>query len=183
MSIKISYSVTSSQDGFYEVSRYRFLSNAAEPTCITGVLNWAHGRYNLLSNGSIILTPFGDGYQQIQDPCAAESNFIENFNFTELYTQWRIFQDPTDGFKLHLFQFDGSPVAPQFRVSPEPNMLPTSMLREVTPAFQSQDGFVSTGGSGKRVLASVNAAPRQWSSIDIFIAAISAAGSLSLLLL
>jgi len=85
----ISYSFTG--DGFYEIARYRFNSNGSRPMCITGVVVWVHGTYTLNSNGSITATPFGDGYQQIQDPCAAVSNFIEVYNFTELYESWRIF--------------------------------------------------------------------------------------------
>jgi len=127
----VSYSF--SDDGFYEIARYRFNGNGSEPTCITGVIGWVHGTYSLLPNGSIVLKPLGDGYQQIQDPCAAVSNFIESYNYTELYRSWRIFQDPqTLDYKLHLFQFDGSPVAPQFLVSPTPNMLPKTLLRNVT---------------------------------------------------
>jgi hypothetical protein len=129
------------------------------------------------------MTPFGDGYQLIQDPCAAESSVIENYNFTELYQSWRIFQDLQDGYKLHLFQFDGAPVSPQFQVSPQPNMLPTQMLRNVTPVFQSQDGFVSTGGGGKRAAGSTNAASRRWSSTDVLAAGGMALASLSLLAL
>jgi len=128
----VSYSFT--PDGYYEIARYRFNSNGSQPTCITGVIGWVHGTYALNGNGSIIMTPFGDGYQQIQDPCAAVSNFIENYNETELYQSWRIFTDPVAGFKLHMFQFDGSPVAPQFQVSASPNMLPTQLLRNVTTA-------------------------------------------------
>ncbi|KAF8964253.1 chaperone for protein-folding within the ER, fungal-domain-containing protein [Flammula alnicola] len=103
-----------SENGFYEISRYRFNSNGASRyrraywcDCL--------GSWNIHTepNGSISMTPMGDGFQQIQDPCAAVSNFVE----------WRIFQDPTQGFKLHLFQFDGSPVAPQFQISTTPNML------------------------------------------------------------
>lgn len=123
----VSYSF--SADGFYEVARYRFNSNGSEPTCITGVIGWVHGKYTLNQNGSITLAPFGDGFQQIQDPCAAVSNFIETYNYTEYYKGWRIYQDPTQGFKLHLYQFDGSPVAPQFLVSTTPSMLPTQLLR------------------------------------------------------
>jgi hypothetical protein len=93
-----------------------------------------HGKYQMLQNGSLVLTPFGDGYQQVQDPCAAVSNFIQPYNYTELFTQWRIFSDPVQGFKLHLFGFDGSPVPPQFQVSATPNMLPTQLLRNVTGA-------------------------------------------------
>lgn len=88
------------------------------------------------------MQPLGDGYQQIQDPCAAESNFIEDYNITELYQSWRIFQDPQSAeFKLHLFQFDGAPLAPQFLVSAQPNMLPTRLLRNVTApnTFQAQN--------------------------------------------
>jgi len=128
----ISYSFT--DDGWYEIARYRFNGNGSEPTCITGVIGWVHGKYTLNSNGSITMVPLGDGYQQIQDPCAAVSNFVENYNITETYKQWRIFQDPVAGYKLHLFQFDGAPLAPQFQVSPSPNMLPTQLLRNVPTA-------------------------------------------------
>jgi hypothetical protein len=128
----ISYSFTI--DGFYEIARYRFNSNGSEPTCITGVIGWVHGTYTLNANGSISMLPMGDGFQQVQDPCAAVSNFIENYNLTEYYKGWRIFQDPTQGYKLHIFAFDGSPLAPMFQLSTTPNMLPTQQLRNVTPA-------------------------------------------------
>ncbi len=112
----------------------------SSPNCITGVLNWHHGQYTFNTNGSITLSPFGDGYQQIQDPCAAESNFIEGYNFTELYRNWQIFSDPDDGPKLHLFQSDGTPLAPLFQVYSTPNMLPTQLLRNVTPTITDQTG-------------------------------------------
>lgn len=103
------------------------------PTCIIGVVVWSHGRYEITSpNNSIILTPFGDGYQQVQDSCAAVSNFVENYNQTETFSMWRIFRDPVSGYKLHLWKGDGTPVAPQFQVSTTPNMLPTRKLRNVT---------------------------------------------------
>ena len=109
---------------------------------------WVHGTYALNPNGSITTTPFGDGYQQIQDPCAAVSNFIQIYNDTEYYQSWRIFLDPQTGPHLHLFQFDGSPLAPQFQISTTPNMLPTQLLRNVT-----------TGSSpSKRSLSSTNGA-------------------------
>ncbi|KAJ7116304.1 chaperone for protein-folding within the ER, fungal-domain-containing protein [Mycena epipterygia] len=135
-----------SDDGWYELARYRFASNASEPNCIIGTVVWAHGHYALLPNGSIVLTPIGDGYQQVQAPCAATSNFIQNYNFTELMQSWRIFLDPVFGPKLHLFQFDGSPVAPLFQVSASPNMLPKQALRNVsaTVATTTSDGLIST---------------------------------------
>lgn len=82
------------------------------------------------------MIPFGDGYQQVQDPCAAVSNFIQVYNDTEYYQSWRIYLDATTGYHLHLFEFDGSPLAPQFLVSTTPNMLPTQQLRNVTLAVQ-----------------------------------------------
>jgi len=121
-----------SDDGFYELSRYRFISNGSHPNCITGTLIWAHGNYDLVSNGSIILTPFGDGFQQVQSGCEAQTNFIQLYNTTELFQSWRIFQDVNDGPKLHLFEFDGTPVAPLFQTSSTPNMLPTQLLRNTT---------------------------------------------------
>jgi len=127
----ISYSF--STDGYYEISRYRFNSNGSEPTCITGVIGWVHGTYSLNTNGSISMTPLGDGFQQVQDPCAAISNFVETYNQTEYYKGWRIFQDPTQGYKLHMFAFDGTPLSPMFQISTTPNMLPTRQLRNVPP--------------------------------------------------
>jgi hypothetical protein len=130
----VSYSFTN--DGFYEISRYRFTSNGSQPTCITGVVVWVHGTYTLNPNGSISMVPLGDGYQQVQDPCAAVSNFIQPYNDTEYYVSWRIYEDPNTGFHLHLFQFDGSPLAYMYQVSKTPNMLPTQLLRNVTVVAQ-----------------------------------------------
>ncbi|KAJ7599673.1 chaperone for protein-folding within the ER, fungal-domain-containing protein [Mycena floridula] len=133
----ISYSFD--ENYYYEIARYRFVSNASDPNCITGVVNWVHGKYSLEGNGSIVLTPLGDGFQQIQDPCAAVSNFLENYNITELISSWRIFLDAaTGGYKLHLFAFDGAPMAPQFQISATPNMLPTRLLRNMTAAKDAQ---------------------------------------------
>ena len=146
------YDCFSTNDGFYEISRYRFNSNGvwklqhfldchalislpgSNPTCITGVVNWVHGTYTLNPNGSISMIPFGDGFQQVQDPCAAVSNFIETYNDTEYYQSWRIFTDPTTGYHLHLYRFDGAPLNPQFLISTTPNMHPTRLLRNVTVA-------------------------------------------------
>ncbi|KAF8627409.1 hypothetical protein AX17_006224 [Amanita inopinata Kibby_2008] len=154
----ISYSFTN--DGFYEIARYRFNGNGSEPTCITGVIGWVHGQYTLQPNGSITMLPLGDGFQQVQDPCAAVSNFIEPYNMTELYVQWRIFQDPTQGYKLHLFQFDGAPLPPQFLVSQTPNMLPTSQLRN--------DTAPAAGGKAlKRELVQRSGAARQRISFSL----------------
>jgi hypothetical protein len=132
--ISYSFAVANANgEAWYEIARFRFTSNGSDPKCITAVMNWVHGTYALQSNGSIVLTPNGDGYQQIQDPCAAQSNFVQNYNDTELLVAgWYTYNDPQLGLALQLFQFDGSPLAPQYQVSSTPNMLPTQQLRNVT---------------------------------------------------
>lgn len=119
------------------------------PTCITGVLQWVHGNYTKNDNGTITCVPFGDGFQQIQDPCAAQSNFVDtNYNFTEIYSQWQIFQDPVAGYKLHLWQQDGTPVSPLFQIATSPNMLPTTVLRSAPKPATTSDGLISSRKRG-----------------------------------
>jgi hypothetical protein len=69
-----------------------------------------------------------DGRIQIQDPCAAQSNVILQFNTTLLFSSWRIFSDPQRGPKLQLYAFDGSPMSPMFLKATPPNMMPTQTL-------------------------------------------------------
>ena len=147
---------------------------ASSPNCITGVLNWHHGQYTLNPNGSITLTPLEDGFQQVQDPCAAETNFIEGYNWTELYRSWRIFYDPNDGYKLHLFERDGTPVAPLFQVYCTPNMLPTQQLRNVTVTVTSKPQSLFAANSG----------PRRWTAEGVtgLVTGVFAVGLASLLL-
>ncbi|CAE6337105.1 unnamed protein product [Rhizoctonia solani] len=123
----ISYSFT--DDGFWEQALYRFEGNASHPQCIKGIIIFQHGTFQFNPNGSLSLTPFWqDGRIQVQDPCAAVSNIITLYNQTEYMAQWRIFTDPTYGPKLHLFQFDGAPLAPMFQSYNPPRMLPTRPL-------------------------------------------------------
>ncbi|PCH40484.1 hypothetical protein WOLCODRAFT_136905 [Wolfiporia cocos MD-104 SS10] len=170
----ISYSF--SEDGYYEIARYRYTSNGTAPKCITGVMNWVHGTYVLESNGSIVLTPFGDGFQQIQDACAAISNFIEDYNDTELVSSWGIFLDSTLGYQLQLYQYNGEPLAQQNLISTTPSMLPTRNLRNTTSA--TSDAVVD--------LANTNAGARTpgWSvpGIAVLTTAVVALGMSSLLL-
>ncbi|KAF4577532.1 Reversal of tor2 lethality [Pleurotus pulmonarius] len=154
----VSYSFT--DDNHYEIARYRFKGNGSEPNCITGIMQWVHGTYEQAANGSLVMTPFGDGYQQIQDPCAAQSNFIESYNFTEVISIVRQFRDATQGLKLHLFEFDGTPVAPLFLLSETPTMLPTRLLRNVTtgasPAIERRtNGALHVAGADVRTIGGI----------------------------
>lgn len=118
--------------------------------CITGVLQWVHGNYTLNPNNTISMTPFQDGFQQIQDPCASQSIIIDpTYNYTEFYSLWTISQDPVTGYKLWLYEQDGTPLAPQYLVTASPNMLPTTNLRNVTnsaaPALTTTAGYITQG--------------------------------------
>lgn len=173
----MSYSFTA--DGFYEIARYRMTSNGTVPTCITGVMNWSHGTYVLATNGSIVMTPFGDGYQQIQDPCAAISNFIENYNYTELYVLWNIYQDAVKGYTLQLYQYDGSPLPPQYLVSTSPNMLPTQALRNTSSTTTTTTTTVQNAA-----VVNSNAGEHRWAAASLtgLLTVISGLGLASLLL-
>lgn len=118
--------------GFWEQFEYRMASNATNPNCITAVLTWQHGNFEFLSNGSLLLHPFeGDGFQQVQDRCAAVSNQINRYNQEILFKEWRIFTLPGgagNGVHLNLYEFDGTPVAPMNLVAKPPNMLPTATI-------------------------------------------------------
>jgi len=140
----LSYSFT--EDGYYEIARYRFNSNGSSPSCITGVMNWCHGTYVLNPNGSITMNSFGDGFQQIQGPCAAVSNFVQVYNQTEYYTSWGISIDSVLGYILQLYQYDGTPLAQQTLYSVTPNMLPTQSLRNTTSTLTVQAALAVNAG-------------------------------------
>jgi len=146
----ISYSFTTDElsdgsAGYFEEALYRFTGNGSEPTCIVGVVQWQHGTYETLANGSIVLNPFyTDGRQQVQDMCAAQSNIIQQFNQTTLFQSWRIFNDPQLGPKLQIYQYNGAPLAPMYVVSQTPNMLPTTTLTgNVTTGQTTPSGALS----------------------------------------
>lgn len=123
----ISYSFT--DDGHFEQAEYRMVSNGSQPNCIEGTVLWQHGSWQSLDNGSIILDPIAiDGRLQVQDPCAAQSNVIFQFNTTVLISSWRIFSDPQRGPKLQMYQYNGAPYSPMYLVAQPPNMLPTETL-------------------------------------------------------
>jgi hypothetical protein len=146
----ISYSF--STDGYFEEAQYRFNSNATDPRCVVGIVRFQHGKYSLFNNGSIMMYPIEeDGRIQVQNKCPSDgvSNAIYQFNTTVYMRSWRIFNDPKDGPKLHLFQFDGAPLAPMFLVQKDPIMLPKLSL--VQQAInQSIADQTKAQGKGKR---------------------------------
>jgi len=123
----ISWSFT--EDGHFEQAEYQFQANGSQPNCITGIVLWQHGQFQFLNNGSIVANPIPiDGRLQVQDPCAAKSNVIQQFNTSILFERWEIVQDVQRGPKLQLYRFDGAPLHPMYQIANPPNMLPTVLL-------------------------------------------------------
>jgi len=127
----ISISFAEGVQDWYEYVAYRNYGNGSYPNCPVVVITWHHGKPEFVSNGSIVLHPI-EGFQRVQDPCAANSDFTEIFNLTTLFVEWRIFQDATDGPKLHLNAFDGTALPPMFLQSASPEMLPTQALLNIS---------------------------------------------------
>lgn len=84
----------------------------------------------------MILTPNGDGYQQVQDACGAVSNFIENTNVTIYIPWWTIATDTDKGEVLKMQKFDLTYYAPFYQVSTTPEMLPLAQLRNVSSSAE-----------------------------------------------
>lgn len=110
------------------------------------------------------MSPFGDGYQQVQDACGAESNVLENTNQSIYIPWWNIAEDTTDGFLLKLQKYDQTYYPPFKQISTTPNMLPTRQLREVTlgsdvTVAQSKRELVEEETFEKRNAAPAGAAP------------------------
>lgn len=133
----ISYSFT--EDGYYEEALYRVTSDSVNHSCGMATLTWQHGKYELLSNGSLRLTPLAiDGRQLLSDPCNSarvENPDYETTSFYSRYSQGTLFKtyqvmvDPYHGrYKLQIYQFDGSMMQPLYLAYRPPLMLPTYAL-------------------------------------------------------
>ncbi|KAG5440432.1 hypothetical protein PCK2_000565 [Pneumocystis canis] len=132
----ISYSFT--DDGFFEESLYRVSSNrnevlATTPECSTAVMQWQHGTFQILDNGSLLLTPIpDDGRQIFSDPCFSVTSRYTRFSVRELMIKYDVTLDPYyNEYKLQLYQFDGTPVQPLYLAYFPPQMLPTTTLNPV----------------------------------------------------
>jgi len=123
----VSYSFTA--DFHFEEAWYKFTGNGSNPNCVKGVIQWQHGTYQPLANGTLLLNPIAsDGRQQVQDTCAAVSNIIQQFNSTERMQTWEIRTDPVLGQELLLYAFDLQPEQPLYMYANPPIMLPVEQL-------------------------------------------------------
>ncbi|KAJ5910885.1 Protein r.t1.c1 [Penicillium subrubescens] len=124
----ISYSF--SADGYYEEALYRALANPADPSCPSGMMQWQHGSYVLLANGSLILTPIAvDGRQLLSEPCRKGISSYTRYNNTEYFRGYSVQVDKYHGIqRLDLTQADGKIMQPMYLTYRPPKMLPTSTL-------------------------------------------------------
>ncbi|KAG4304377.1 hypothetical protein PORY_002087 [Pneumocystis oryctolagi] len=128
----ISYSFT--EDGFFEESLYRVNSNPTVPECSVSVLQWQHGTFQILENGSLLLDPFpSDGRQIYSNPCLSMTSRYTRFSIRELMIKFDITIDQYyKEYKLQLYQFDGTPLPPLYLAYFPPQMLPTVVLNPVS---------------------------------------------------
>ncbi|CAK1364124.1 unnamed protein product [Cercospora beticola] len=159
----ISYSFTA--DGYYEEAYYRAIANPVRPNCPGGIMQWQHGTWEQLSNGSLALTPIAtDGRQLLSKPCDNENAIYTRYNQSETFKQYQVLTDPYHNVKrLNLWEFDGTPMQPFYIAFEPPQMLPTTTLHAATTET------AKAGKKGKRGLedagpASYMEVPLNWKS-------------------
>ncbi|QBM90314.1 Chaperone for protein-folding [Metschnikowia aff. pulcherrima] len=135
----ISYSFTS--DGHFEEALYRITSDPSNHSCAIASILYQHGTYEILSNGSVVLTPIAvDGRQLLSDPCGTNA---ENAQYTRYVqpTWFEKFQVSVSQYygryMLQIYQFDGSPMQPLYLAYKPPMMLPTEALNPTDKASET----------------------------------------------
>src|SRR5437588_1746712 len=89
---------------------------ATNPSCPKALLQFQHGTYTIVDNGSLILYPFEvDGRQLWSDPCSSSTGVYTRYNQTELFKWWEIVLDEYHGrYRLNMYKFDGAPMNPLY---------------------------------------------------------------------
>lgn len=140
----ISYSFT--EDGHFEEALYRITSDPQNHSCAVASITYQHGTYDLLSNGSLILTPIAvDGRQLLSDPCngdsATHSSYTRYLQKT-WFKAFRVYLNDYHGrYTLQLYQFDGSQMQPLFLAYKPPLMLPTYALNPTDKASETKSSL------------------------------------------
>ncbi|KAF1939956.1 hypothetical protein EJ02DRAFT_456407 [Clathrospora elynae] len=136
----ISYSFTA--DGFFEEAYYRAVANPQNPKCPKGMIQWQHGKFEKLTNGSLVLKPIKvDGRQLFSDPCSYKNAVYTRYNASELFKSYEVMIDPYHKIpRLNLYKWDGAPLMPLYAAMNPPKMLPTTTLNPLvtqTPATKN----------------------------------------------
>lgn len=148
----ISYSFT--EDGYFEEAIYQVTSNAKNHSCPAAALIYQHGSYEILSNGSLVLTPISvDGRQLLSEPCEDGGvSTYSRYEQTELFAEYAVVLDAYHGqYRLNLYEWDGTPVQPLYIAYKPPMMLPTITLNPTT----STDNQPTVTGNSKRSLRNI----------------------------
>jgi hypothetical protein len=136
----ISYSFT--EDGHYEEALYRVTSNPQNHSCATAVLIYQHGTYEILNNGSLVMTPIAvDGRQLLSDPCGYSETESEYTRYVQptWFKSYYVQVDSYSGkMKLQIYQFDGSLMQPLYLAYSPPLMLPTQALNPTDKASETK---------------------------------------------
>ncbi|CAI6337191.1 unnamed protein product [Periconia digitata] len=128
----ISYSFTA--DGFFEEAYYRAVANPSNPKCPKGIIQWQHGKFKKLANGTLELTPIEiDGRQLYSDPCAYKNSVYTRYKAKEKFLHYEVIKDPYHQIsRLNLFKWDGAPMQPLYLAMSPPTMLPTTTLHQTS---------------------------------------------------
>lgn len=140
----ISYSFT--EDGHYEEALYRVVSNAQNHSCPVASVTYQHGTYELLANGSLVLTPIAvDGRQLLSDPCNGDSATRSTYSRYVQPTWFKTYQvyvhNYNGRYTLQLFEFDGAKMQPLYLAYKPPLMLPTYALNPTDKASETKSSL------------------------------------------
>lgn len=139
----ISYSFTA--DGHYEEALYRITSDAKNHSCAIASITYQHGSYEILTNGSVVLTPIAvDGRQLLSDPCGASSDSSAYTRYVQptLFEKFQVFISEYHGrYTLQIYQFDGSKMQPLYLAYRPPLMLPTHALNPTDAASETKSSL------------------------------------------
>ncbi|CAI5758765.1 unnamed protein product [Candida verbasci] len=151
----ISYSFT--KDGHYEEALYRVEGNPKNHSCPVASITYQHGTYEILSNGSVVLTPIAvDGRQLLSDPCNSDdptkSKYTRYVQPT-YFKAYRVYVNNYHGrYALEIYQFDGSKMQPLYLAYKPPLMLPTTALN---PTDQNSETDSSLNEKRQRIKRSL----------------------------
>lgn len=136
-------------------------------------MQWQHGTYQKLDDGSLVLTPIADdGRQLSSDPCNYDSSIYTKYNQPEVFKvrdspslgnqhaqelmrydqKYEQLLDPYHSIqRLNLYRFDGSPIPVMYLAYRPPQMVPTRTLHPKATA----------SAKTKRALEQIDG-PRVW---------------------
>ncbi|EER31599.1 conserved hypothetical protein [Candida tropicalis MYA-3404] len=151
----ISYSFTA--DGHYEEALYRVVPNPKNHSCPVASVTYQHGTYEILTNGSVVLTPIAvDGRQLLSDPCNQDDPNVSTYSRYVQPTWFKTYQVYVDNYHgkwtLQIYQFDGSKMQPLYLVYRPPLMLPTTALNPTDEASETASSLQNARRRIKRSL-------------------------------